>query len=456
MTRAPHVAVRAVEVAAVDCRMRLPFRFGGVTVTEAPLLHVAVTLEVDVSKTATGMAADLLVPRWFRKDVDRDHDGDQQALSQSVVTAANCVRTMPAATALELWQKVQHNRVEREPPDVPDLLERGFGIAIVERAMLDAICRACELDFATALTSGVFGRVFADRGRSPRRILVRHTVGRLDPLRTGEIPAAERLDDGQPEALDEVLRQHGVRWLKVKIGAGATADVARLEAIAELLRELELDEVRLTLDGNEQYPDIAELDRFWRGLAASPTGRELLPRIAWIEQPLPRHASLQRPPESDWPRERPLLLDEADAQRRTFRESGYDGVSVKNCKGVFRALLNGEYCADHEGRFQSSEDLTNQPVLSVQQDLVTAAVLDLPHTERNGQHYVGGLDHLPAPVVDRAMTEHRDLYERTAAGGARLRIENGELRFDSLFGPGYGAAQPVVDALRDYLEWQPI
>ncbi len=456
MTRAPHVAVRAVEVATVDCRMRLPFRFGGVTVTEAPLLHVAATLAVDGRKTAIGMAADLLVPRWFRKDVDRDHDGDQRALCDAVNVGAECFRAMPANTVFETWRQVQHERVEREAPTVPDLLERGFGIALVERAMLDAVCRAHELDFATALTSGVFGRAFEDRGAHPRRIEVRHTVGRLDPLRSREIPAAVRLHDGQPEALDEVLQQHGVRWLKVKIGAGATADVARLEAIAELLHELGLDAVRLTLDGNEQYPDIAELDRFWRGLAASPTGRELLPRIAWIEQPLPRHASLQRPSESDWPRARPLLLDEADAQRRTFRESDYDGVSVKNCKGVFRALLSGEFCADHHGRFQSSEDLTNQPVLSVQQDLVTAAVLGLPHAERNGHHYVGGLDHLPAPVVERTLAAHPDLYERSPSGSARLRIENGEVRFDSLFGAGYGAAQAVTDALRESLDWQPV
>ena len=67
-------------------------------------------------------------------------------------------------------------------------------------------------------------------------------------------------------------------------------------------------------------------------------------------------------------------------------------MSVKNCKGVFRALLSRGLCelAD-DGSFQSAEDLTNLPVLALQQDLATIAALGLPHVERNGHHYFKGL-----------------------------------------------------------------
>ncbi|MCR9247145.1 MAG: hypothetical protein NXI31_19100 [bacterium] len=454
MSDASGMRLGAITLAELPCRTRLPFRFGAVTVTAAPLLHCRVEIETRSGSHGVGMAADLLMPRWFRKDIERSATADQQALRASVERAATAYRAVDHGSPFDIWERTQHELVESEPPATPDLLERGFGIALIERAMLDAACRAHDLPFHTALTNGVLGRTFA-RPTPPRTTMaVRHTVGRLDPLRSSGLAPADRLDDGMPVALDEVLRQHGVQWLKVKIGGGHDADVARLLDLAELLEELDRTDVRLTLDGNEQLPDLAALRELWAATAVERRGRDLLERVSWVEQPLPRNRFHVAITPDEWSA-CPLLLDEADCQRRTFKTGDYQGVSVKNCKGVFRALLNAEFAAAHPGRFQSSEDLTNQPVLSVQQDLVTASVLDLPHTERNGHHYFPGLDHLPEAVVEQALADHPDLYERTATS-ARLRIENGQLCCNSLHGPGYGSSQGVIDTLDRELDWQPL
>ena len=139
----------------------------------------------------------------------------------------------------------------------------------------------------------------------------------------------------------------------------------------------------------------------------------------------------------------PLLVDEADATPRSFeraRAVGYRGVSVKNCKGVFRALANFGVCLRDEAWFQSGEDLTNVGVLALQQDLVTQSVLGMPHVERNGHRYLRGLDHLPEPVAQRALGEHSDLY-RPLGTGAAVRIQQGEVRVRSALGAvGYGTA----------------
>jgi hypothetical protein len=117
---------------------------------------------------------------------------------------------------------------------------------------------------------------------------------------------------------------------------------------------------------------------------------------------------------------------------------GYRGVSVKACKGVFRALCNFGRCARTPGLFQTGEDLTNLPVLPLQQDLCLAAVLGLEHVERNGHHYFRGLDHLPEPLQRAALAAHPDLY-RALGAGAELCVERGVLRFDSaLAAPGFG------------------
>ena len=131
------------------------------------------------------------------------------------------------------------------------------------------------------------------------------------------------------------------------------------------------------------------------------------------------------------------------ASPRSFeraRAVGYRGVSVKNCKVVFRALANFGVCRQDDAWFQSGEDLTNVGVLALQQDLVTHSVLGIAHVERNGHRYFRGLDHLAPAVAQRALSEHADLY-RSLQDGAALRIDDGAVSVRSaLDAVGYGAA----------------
>ena len=82
----------------------------------------------------------------------------------------------------------------------------------------------------------------------------------------------------------------------------------------------------------------------------------------------------------------PLIIDESDATLDAFpraRALGYAGVSSKNCKGVYKSLLNAARCArwnaaqDGSNAFMTGEDLTAQPGLALQQDLAVAALSTL-------------------------------------------------------------------------------
>ena len=138
----------------------------------------------------------------------------------------------------------------------------------------------------------------------------------------------------------------------------------------------------------------------------------------------------------------PLMIDEADATPLSFQralEIGYRGVSVKNCKGVFRALCNFGISKIDAGRFQSGEDLSNIGVLSLQQDLVTGAVLGLPHVERNGHHYFRGLDHLPDQLAKDALAAHPDIYHLLPSGVVAPQIVDGRIGIASAVAAvGYG------------------
>jgi len=458
VSAAPAVAVVEVAFGRSPCELRLPFRFGSVTLERADSMTCRVTARGEDGAVARGWSADLLAPRWFRKDNHATPAGDADELEASAVAAARALASQPAAAAFELWRGVMEERVDPFPFDQPDQLVRGFGVALVERALLDAVCRLVGLPFAQALRQDVFGFRPADVHASlaewdwrrdlptPRgRVVVRHTVGMLDPLRERDLRSEQRLGDGLPQTLEGDLDAYGGRWLKVKVGAGVERDRARLLDLARFCDERG-SALGFSLDGNEQYDDLAQVAELLESVAAEPAGARLLEQLAWIEQPLSRavtfeparHRALDRVQ-----RFAPLLIDEADATPRSFeraRAVGYRGVSVKNCKGVFRALANLGVCRRDDAWFQSGEDLTNVGVLALQQDLVTHSVLGLPHVERNGHRYLRGLDHLSAPITERALREHGDLY-RGLGSGAALRIEGGEVNLGSaLRSVGYGTS----------------
>ncbi|MEO6594828.1 MAG: hypothetical protein ABIP94_08760, partial [Planctomycetota bacterium] len=428
--------------------------------TEAELLTCRTTCVDEAGLAVHGWSADLMVPRWFRKDTQATprEDADELYASAVAAAAAGTAHGKAPSTPFDLWRDVFRERVGSRPDDAPDLLVRGFGTALLERAVLDAACRAAAQPFAAALRADVFGFHPGDvHGEladwdwqaalpKPRaRIAVRHTIGMLDVLRTRDLDSGRAVDDGLPQTLEQDLAAYGLRWFKVKVGAGHVADRARLSDLAAFFAERDLA-LRLTLDGNEQFEDLAQLADLLEAVATEPAGRELLRAVAWIEQPLPRAATFAKAHHRDLARVTafaPLILDEADATPSSFPRAlsiGYRGVSVKNCKGVFRALCNFGLCKRDERRFQTGEDLTNIGVLPLQQDLVTAAVLGLPHVERNGHHYFRGLDHLPKALVADAARVHADLY-RPLGAGAALRIEGGEVSLASVLeAPGYGHA----------------
>ena len=106
-------------------------------------------------------------------------------------------------------------------------------------------------------------------------------------------------------------------------------------------------------------------------------------------------------------------------------------------------------CRATHRRSQTAEDLTNLPVIALQQDLETMATLGLRSVERNGHHYFRGLDHLPPQDADEAIRRHGDLYE---SADRSLRIERGTLSTSSVVAArGYG-----YDGLVDFERWTPM
>ncbi|HEY8612243.1 MAG TPA: enolase C-terminal domain-like protein [Roseomonas sp.] len=455
---APRFRLLAVERREWPFRLRLPFRFGVITVTHGRQAVLAVRIRMENGREARGVAAESLAAKWFDKDPRWSDEQNVDQLRRSLELACEASLAAGMNTAFghfaDSWaaHEAACGAEELNP------LVAAYGRALVDRAMLDALLKAHGVSFFNGMRANIGGMaphgVAADLGgfdlagmlaatRPARSIQARHTVGLVDPITSAD--QAERVGDGLPETLEEVAETYGHRFWKLKVGGDAAADVDRLCRIAAVLDRR--PGYRATLDGNEQYEDAEGAHALWRAMEAEPRLDRLREAILFIEQPVKRAKALSVPM-TPLAASRPVIMDESDGPMDAFvqaRRMGYAGISSKACKGVWRSLINHARCqawnaeAGEESFFMSAEDLTTLAGTCVQQDLALVALMGIGHVERNGHHFVAGFGGRPAAEAQRFAQAHPDLYQGTGAH-ARLRITDGMLEIGSLDVPGLGSS----------------
>ncbi len=440
----------------------------------SPLCHARLSLVTGDGRETFGCSADRLSVRWLDKRPGRSK---ALKLRELVALIGQAGRMYEQAgefeTPFAVWHALHPRIMEAGRAAGQEDLTCAFASALLERAVIDAVCRAEGTSFIELLRSGqsgfdaarldgALGKVDAARllPRSlPTRIGIRHTVGLFDPLTAEDWPADQRLGDGLPETLDECIRYYGLRYFKVKISGDAEQDMRRLARIWELLPQER--EPAITLDANEAFDDAEAFARFVARLEEEQLG--LFQHVLYIEQPLPRRLTLDKRSERAIRRaaeRKALIIDESDGTLDAFRRAyqlGYSGTSHKNCKGVFKSLLNRArllHYARHDPRVVlSGEDLQNLPVVPLQQDFVMVAALGLEHCERNGHHYNYGLSMLSQREKESVARRHPDLYEKRGNEWF-LRIRDGAVETASLHGPGFGVQEePDWDAMTPMNQW---
>jgi hypothetical protein len=438
--------VTSIELYERDVRLRMPFRFGVVTLTAAPQAFARARIRMEGGledgREAEGAAAEMLVPKWFDKDPALTNEDNFGQLRGSLRNAREAYLAHEPRSA---WAHSSPGRG----------LVENFGPALLDRALLDALCRVHGISFQDAVRRNLVGAGEADGLDLPeffaglsqgKLIAARHTVGLLDPVTAADLK--ERVGDGLPETLEEVVARYGHRWFKLKVGGNLEADLDRLAVIASVLDRIE-EPYRASLDGNEQYGDMAAVAELWSAIKADARLRRLVDSIVFIEQPVKRDRALaSRVTGID----KPVIIDESDDAMDAFPRAkaiGYKGVSSKTCKGLYKSLLNAARCKAWGGDyFMTGEDLTIQSGLALQQDLALVSLIGLAHVERNGHHYVNGMADLPPAEQAAFLAAHPDLYERSH-GAVRPRIERGAMRIESLGCTGYASgAMPDWTAMR--------
>jgi hypothetical protein len=441
----PRLAIKDIAFFERQVAFARPFRFGAVVIDGTPQAFVRVEIEVEGKGRATGASAELLVAKWFDK---RPHLSPQETVTElrrslliarELYLAHSGFETAFGLHAACIGAQIEACARENIPP-----LAAAYGLAEIDKAVLDALLRCVGVNFFDGIAANIAGvdaRLSRDLGdddaaqflaarKRLERVAIRHTVG-MDDKVEGEGGLADARENG------------GARYFKLKLNGDPAHDADRLIRIGNELATLPHD-YRVTLDANEQYADLAALSALIERLDRDAALRPIATKLLYIEQPMPRDITRQSPLGALARQD--FIVDEADDSYEAFpiaRALGYRGISSKSCKGIYKSVINAtraaKWSAAGQECFVTGEDLTCQAGLAVQQDLALGALIGVTHAERNGHHYVDGFGETPATEAEAFLAGHPDLYTRER-GKVRLAIHDGDLLTGSLTAPGFATS----------------
>ena len=452
------LAVQDIALFERPVRFARPFRFGAVVVEAAAQVFVRAEIEIEGEGRSVGASAEMMVPKWFDKRARLSPEQTVDELRRSLMIARQLYLADPGFdTAFGHHSSrvaAQLETCARE--DIPPLAAM-FGLAEIDKAVLDALLRGVGANFFDGMganIAGVDARLSPDLGnddivgflahcRRRDRVAVRHTIG-LDDKVEGEGGVADENENS------------GARYFKLKLAGNPETDAARLVRIGHELAKLPYA-YHVTLDANEQYADLSDLRSLADRLRRDATLAPIASRLLYIEQPMPREVTRASPLNAVDAID--FIIDEADDSYAAFvdaRSLGYRGISSKSCKGLYKSVINAtraaKWSAAGEKCFITGEDLTCQAGLAVQQDLALGALIGVTHAERNGHHYVDGFADTPSDEANAFLAAHPDLYARTG-NKVRLAIHDGDLLTGSLTAPGFATgAHPHWPAMQAFRE----
>jgi hypothetical protein len=476
----PMLQITHSDIHLIDLQTRLPFKYGIATMTSAPHAFVRVKIVID-GEPAVGIAADYLPPKWFKKDPDQPLEDEIDEMLRVIEHAVEHSAGLSGATAYDIWRQLDEQQTHwgiRE--QLPPLLSN-FGTTLVERAVIEAVCKSAKKTFAEALRSDLLGVRLGEiddrlKGCSPaellpaqpfQHVIARHTVGMADPLTDDDISAEERLDDGLPQSLVACIKQYGLKHFKIKVNGNLESDVERLEQISAVIGRHASPEFVFTMDGNEQFRSLGSFQEFWRSITDVDRLQSFFEHLMFVEQPFHRDVALDADVLGElksWTGRPQLIIDESDSEHDSLRralELGYHGTSHKNCKGVFPGIANACLLEKlrrdnpNEVFMMSGEDLANIGPVALLQDLAVASSLGVQSIERNGHHYFAGLSAFPETVGQQVLEFHGDLFRKTEQGWPSLDIQNGELNLSSVITAPLGVGFELdVEQFTPSLEWR--
>ncbi|MGV3662328.1 MAG: hypothetical protein ACO1TE_19245, partial [Prosthecobacter sp.] len=155
--------IEAFQFHVLPMRTRFPFKYGIASMSALPHLFVTVDMQVN-GKPAQGLASEGLPPKWFTKNPDTLFEIDLAEMLAVIQNASRIGRLAgEKETGFFTWwrslyaEQESWARVKEAPPLLANL-----GVSLIERAVLDGLCKALGQPLHAVLRSGVLGIELGD------------------------------------------------------------------------------------------------------------------------------------------------------------------------------------------------------------------------------------------------------------------------------------------------------
>ena len=163
------VKVEAVDRFERDHRLRLPFRFGVITVTRGIQANIRVRIALEDGRTSEGVAAEALGAKWFEKSPDFSDSQNLDQLRQSLQLAIDHYSARGFDTPFGLYAGSYRQQILRGAELALNPLVASYGPALLDRAIIDAVGKATGQSFAQMIAAnvpGIAATIFASAGVS--------------------------------------------------------------------------------------------------------------------------------------------------------------------------------------------------------------------------------------------------------------------------------------------------
>src|SRR5260370_9767246 len=135
--------------------MRLAFRFGVITVTDATQAVMKVRGSLADGRTSHGVAEEALAAKWFEKSPAFTDAQNLDQLRQSLDLAIELYRAQGFDNAFDLFAGTYTEQQKRGAAQGLNPLVAAYGPALLDPAILDALGRATGKSLAATLLSNL-------------------------------------------------------------------------------------------------------------------------------------------------------------------------------------------------------------------------------------------------------------------------------------------------------------
>ena len=154
---APRFRVLEVERREWPFRLRLPFRFGVVTVTHGRQAVVRARIRDESGREGWGVAAETLAAKWFDKDPRWTDAQNEHQLRRALEIAEAASLAAGANTAFGHFADGYAEHVAACGREGLNPLVAGYGRALLDRAALDALLKLHGVSFWAGMKANIGG-----------------------------------------------------------------------------------------------------------------------------------------------------------------------------------------------------------------------------------------------------------------------------------------------------------